>query len=376
MKDISERFLQGEARSLLCAPSYRGGAVDPLDFARRLIDSEKYGHEPSEHEKTLAILRLVPVSKREALESIDAEIENRTEYIEAVRFALGADDFDPVAEGTPQYWFAAARAREPFGDFPHLESLFPYHGPDAAFAAKYEAEKIEQTPKIIGHPYSIKIVPKPYGNPGHFPPTILHARLDDGWRWTFLEHPWKLSIWPLNPDPVFARAIERYSNVPDGAYGRSLTWYLSSFSPFMKDIGKISGMLLLMGLSAKLADIRTVARDTMIRLIGAGNLKIETCIDATVELVSSEAFKRVRWAAEFQILSGVSKRHAVFVRKLLEGIVPSIEPARCGGFLELLLELCISAEENVQSNVTRDYLSSIKGTGKSAKLAKQLLRNR
>lgn len=120
---IADRIVRNETRRLLCTPTHRDGWIEPKTFADRLVEDDKKGIRHSDQERILALLRLWPKGREEALEVIEKSIPNGDEYIDAACYALGKTNVKPG--NTASYWIAAARSRTPTNEDSIIDEKFP-----------------------------------------------------------------------------------------------------------------------------------------------------------------------------------------------------------------------------------------------------------
>ena len=132
-------------------------------------------------------------------------------------------------------------------------------------------------------------------------------------------------------------------------------------------------MAMLKNLAAKEPHVQTLATDKIIDVMFEGRMTPENTLLAANEILKLGIIVPTRWLKPLQIIAEQSERHSNIVLRIIEGIVPTIDVKNLGGFLELLYELCIVNNTAIESNECLTYLTSLKGTGKAAKLAKKLL---
>src|SRR5262249_15803912 len=119
---------------LLSAPTHTGGWIDPVELVKRAKHWETLGQEPDIADQVLALLRLAPDGRADALGSVG---KLAGDFGQALPYALGMSE-KPGANVA--LWAVAARSRAPFADDPSVEKQFPDLGPDAGRAACYRIE--------------------------------------------------------------------------------------------------------------------------------------------------------------------------------------------------------------------------------------------
>src|SRR5262249_21850446 len=127
---LAKRVVAGQAAGLLSAPTHAGGWIAPQTLAERVNGWS--GAEPEPTDACLAMLRLAPEDRAEALTMLK---EVRAEWAHTIRYALGAPRV--TLGNTAALWIAAARARAPWADDERIEKAFPDYGPDAGRRATY-----------------------------------------------------------------------------------------------------------------------------------------------------------------------------------------------------------------------------------------------
>lgn len=378
LEAVLESVLSGESRPLLSAPTHRNGWIGPMIFVRRFIESRKKKSEYGDHEKTLALLRLMPLDRKEALELLDESIKKRDDYCNAVRYVLGAKKVK-IGQSAP-YWIAAGRARNPFDDDPELEKVFPNLGPGAGTLARFsfvvESLKYHSDNSIL-----VKTTPaikEPLSNTeqtelSFLPSIALHYGTVRRWENMPEFFTWLNSIWPQNLDPATAMAINSCACDVEVPYDYGLSHILRLLGNAEFPLHSIGITAIFIGLSGKTPLVSTPALDCMISAIDQGRVKPEPAIPAVRELIRLNALKTSRWVAHLKTASEQSELHSDFVFELLEGVLDLLSARELGGFLEIMYEIGIASEKPIRNENARNFLHSFQGSGKAAKLAKNLL---
>ena len=369
VKAIAERLARRESQQLLSTPTHRDGWIDPTIFAERLIEAHRTRVVPGEHDRVLALLRLDFPTRDLALREIEQRLKTKDEYVEAVRYALGASH---VKIGkTPHYWIAAARCRSPFADDPAIDRAFPGYGPDAGRTASYTLKAGEH----VG--IDVQCSPSPDNSNvdwSLFPTVGLHTPIKEHPMNFQQEHRWKLLIWPQNLDPAIGSAIQPHSSGWfDAAYDTGFQPFIDVMQRRDVPIHKIGAAAIFTALAIKCSSVHTAAMDSLIITLEQGRLTPETMTEAVQEILPLDRLIVTRWLKPLKTTAEQSDHHAAAVRDLLENIVQLIHSKSVGGFLELLHELCILTGSSIREPACRRFLESLTGTGKAAKLAKKLL---
>jgi hypothetical protein len=373
MKVVAEIVVAGKSVQLLSTPTHYGGWIDPNIFAERLIESETKNIEHDHYDRVLALLRLYTEGREKALKLIDGKIKKRNDYINAVRYALGANGIK--IGKTDYYWIAAARCRNPFADDPAVESVFTGYGPDSGTAAQYKikkgADRIYKRNKIV-----VECLPaaKAQLDLTLFPTIGLHTAE------TFVlgeepgQYPWTLTIWLQNPVPAVAAALDTHStNLDNANTDAGFRHVLAAIARPYVSFHRIYVSAIFTALAMKCPQVYTTATDTAIITIQDGRLTSAVAVQPVQELLGLEILTISRWLKPLKIITEQSKHHALFVHELLENIIENIPSKNVNGFLELLYEIGISLGKPITSKSCRKYLETFSGSGKAKKLAKKLL---
>jgi len=161
---VGKKVANRESVILLSTPTHEGGWIDPVILVERArtLSNTNPGYqkgffsqflgvlgltkgERDIEDECLALLRIAPDNRELALAR--AVKLPRSEFIQALRYALGDDDIQ-IGE-TPAVWIAAARARSPLGDDSRVEARHRGLGPDSATRARYELTFTTVQPKVI-----------------------------------------------------------------------------------------------------------------------------------------------------------------------------------------------------------------------------------
>ncbi len=372
IETVAKNICSGKTVSLLSSPTHHGGWVDPEIFVKRLVEAQTKRDEHEDDDKVLALIRLMPEGREKALKTFEKEISSKSEWNDAVRYALGAEK---VKIGkTPHLWIAAARCRTPFGAIPEMEKAFPGYGPDAGMSAKYRFE----IKKIKYYDETIFAIPEPELkdtkiDPTLFPLMALHLSSMQDWQERDGIFPWFLSIWPQNLNPVIAASISSHSQNIDKNYDYGFRYVIQAMSSPGVSLRPIGIAALFLGLGMKSPLVHTAATDTAIAAINDGRLTPELAAGPIRDLLALEILTLSRWLKPLKTIVEQSDRHATFVQQLLESIIESLPPKDVGSFLELLYELGVSLNVKIKLESCRRFLETLSGSGKSGKLAKKLL---
>jgi hypothetical protein len=379
--ELAERAKRRTARPLLSAATHRGGWLDPLIFAERLLAWDKLGDQPPHYDVILALLRLAPDNRALALKRLG---KVAGELGDAARYALSADK--PALGKTAALWIAAARARAPLADDPWVDKQFPNLGPGAGQAARYRWAFKPESLISSGTTYHfvryhLNIEPSLPGKVEKDLPTVLlnhRPRFEESG--DAAEIRWQGSIWPAGRESFFVRGTRRLANNVDWSeaeWGNKT--YLQPLLDPEEPLGELARVALCLGLSAKDPGEHTLAADVLAGAIKDGRVDGQVLAPTLAKLLTTANVKPGRWAKVFGSVARISRLHACIVRRMLENTLAaaakalSDPPKDLHLVLELLIELLAESGAVISSPAVRDALSKITGTGKAAKAAKALL---
>ncbi len=374
---LAKRVAAGQSTVLLSAPTHAGGWIDPVLLVQR-VNGWSTG-EPDVTDVCLALLRLAPDGRSQALATLK---ESRTDWILAVRYALGAPRM-AIGE-TAALWIAAARARASWDDDLRVEKAFPNQGPDAGRAAEMSAIFKKDRTWITLKVHSEPVVPKSV-NPA-CATVVLHQQRSEGnglaWELggpcgrTVGAVRWSATIWPLARESLFAGALE---TLADNLDWPEAAWQNKTLLEPLLDSGtplRYCGLLLLAtALAAKEPGESGLATDVAIRAIEDGRLGSDNLGRALAFLLPSGLIKPPRWQKTLAETARASPLHAMVIHNALQAALcgqPDKLPRDFGKLLELLLELASELNHSIANTSCRDFLQRCT-TGKVAQTAKALL---
>ncbi|MDH3968989.1 MAG: DUF6493 family protein, partial [Rhodospirillales bacterium] len=334
---VAKALATGQTMRLLSAPTHRGGWILPSALIERTQQYRALDLEMDTADQVLALLRLAPDGREQALgeaRSLDGE------WSAALRYALGSDQ-EAIGDTAP-LWVAAARARAPFSDDEAIEKKFPKLGPDAGAAARLAyTVVVDKHPEVTFYWFKVKCEPEapgPYQGEGSliwrglpafasvsrqtrsasFLPTVLLHRLperlyfDDPALAFSVSSPWGPTLWPANPEPIFAAGAfdaasydyeARPSAVPPPCGYRLM---LDPDRP----ITPMGRVMLCLGLNARDAAEGQMATDALIAVLEDGRLDGRTLGEAMRGLLFTGIVKPKRWLRRLGEAARVSPLHA------------------------------------------------------------------
>jgi hypothetical protein len=398
-----ERFCEVERRvrskrglGLLSLPTHSSAWIDPVVLVRRLEEDLATPTNQNTLDFTQALLRMAPDNRPRALE---AAADLKGEFGAVLRFALGGQG--PVAETPDQergwfsravqtlaprpksadhkwsLWIAAARAREPFGEVCELSGTPVQH---EAFAVRRPAFDWEiSMPKKSR--WDTDPVLRVTGDPP-FQATAPVVRPLEGLctrrqAWAVADARFRYSIWPMDAELISiggcTAMCERLFR-PASTFSPTATFLEPLFDPDLP-FAELPQVMLCLALVAQDADARLMGLEVAVTLVADGRAdgrelgKIYSRLFETKGLVK---LNRVGSAVEHIANAGAVQQLACC--RLLEEFIGSLEavPRDLHHLLSPYRELLV-ATGRASDPRTHDVLRTIKGSGKTAKLAKLII---
>ncbi len=310
-----------------------------------------------------------------------------SEWLQAIRYALGADDVQ-IGNNQP-LWIAAARARAPWADDQQLISKWPQLGPDAAEAARLSVKSgVRKSGEFTFYDVEIECEPKPpeTHDPLFVTVTFFSRQALDR------EHSyelggfagrtagsvrWTATIWPLARESFFsASVVTCFSNLD---WSEAEWQNRSMLEPLIQSRTPLryAGLYLLTGmLAAKEPGESGLATDIVIRAIEDGRLGSDNLGRGLSRLLVTGIIKPGRWQKSLEQVARASKVHAAVVWLALQSCFENVTqelPKDTARLLELLYELTLELGVPLSNQACCAWLSGNSHTGKTAKLAKSLL---
>lgn len=186
-------------------------------------------------------------------------------------------------------------------------------------------------------------------------------------------NPLGASVWPAKLDGYWASVVKDYvMNLEE----KTSSVYSSLLEPLFEPdqpLHELAVLALIVASQCKNADIHTTATDAWITLIADGRGDARLMGQVLSRLSGDGWLKLNRLTAVLREVSRVSSLHAWTMAEMLQDLVSAYSelPADVHHVLQLLRELLVQLGLGIRSQL-RTKLTSSKGTGKTAKLAKQL----
>ncbi|MCL2742477.1 MAG: DUF6493 family protein [Planctomycetaceae bacterium] len=301
------RLAAGNSHELLSTPTHQFGWIDTRVFVKRLKDYVTRPECYDNPDRVLALSRLSLEHRNAALAKLP---KSDDEYIEAVRYALGAGD---VTIGpTPGYWISAARARSPFTDDEKVRAVHPGYGADAALTALYHVSPDSSVKMLRGSsfvPAKLKIqrTSQAEPQPAHIdmPTVLLHFD-----NWSSFESPklvvdWTASIWPAQQESVFAAPIPDLSQCIDqpGMLHNRQHFFAPLGRPGLR-FGENARLLLMLGLCHKNPEVHLPAVDIAIAAVAENRFDAESFGMTLRTLFKLDFASRYGWRNNLRRLPG------------------------------------------------------------------------
>lgn len=379
---ISHRFTSGIEQGLLSCPTHRGGWIDPRVLVERALGIQVAGSASDRIDWVLALLRLAPDSRDEALR--DAAGVSGEEGA-ALRYALGG----PFEGATHSAWIwaAASRARDPDARDEEVRRTFPQLAGEQVFPDTFkpvvEVRRVRYGMEecIVLDVEASSAMPEGR-DPAHF--AMLYQSSGRRGRHVYstvtglaLGMRWLASAWPMRREPYCALAASELGSNLDWIerYWENRAWYEPLLDPDC-EMGEMAQLLLAVGLASKQQTECGLATDILIAAIADGRIEGDALGACMGRLLFTGLIKPPRWArtlAEAARVSPLHGRevHGALARALADGMGSPLRGLHT--LLELLYQLSVEAGTPVTNERALAYLEGLKGSSKLAKAAKALL---
>ncbi|WP_426503689.1 DUF6493 family protein [Dactylosporangium sp. McL0621] len=346
-------------RTLLATPTDASGRLDPAALVARLTAAA----EPLHHDLVAALLRIHPDGRAEALRAA-AGLPGETGA--AVRYALGGP---PAPIGDPALWIAAARARAPLDDDPHLLAA-GLGDPGAGRAVRIPLLVTEHEHRYQdgGHTRTVRWCrPALDRRPGHADrPTVLADRTAQGPDWVA----WTAQVWPHDAEVFCGESLEEMLGAAGTERAYSASAVLDALAVHPGRLGPLAAGVLAAGLTAGEPGPRTHAAEAFAALLPSRRLDPAHLAGAMVTLARHATASR--WASSLRAAGAPGAVAGVLSRALPR--LPRDHP----GLHALLATL---HEESVRAGAAPDpalrpWLEDFTGTSSAARTARALLAER
>lgn len=392
VREIAMRILRGVSEPLLALPTH-GAWLDPRALVARLAGQASRRTRAATADLVQALLRLAPEGRAEALA---AASELPQDSGSVVRYALGGDaagldlpasgwknflriGFGSRAETRWPVWAAAARTRGPSADAPDLygtpcEELF--WGARAVSYAWGPAVKKPHSWSAAEPRIEFRWSPRLERAPAaEWPPDLLAASVR-GWTNTTADVRHRQTLWPANPTLLFAEGTDSVCDrlfrnastfTPTAAYLEPLLDPDTAFTPAAQ-------VLVALALVAQDADARTMALDVGIRLIEDGRCRGDELGAVFTRLLAAKGFVKLgRLAESVASLAAAGPLQREAARRLLAEVLAVLTASKDVHHLLSVYRELLAEDGRPCDPRARPLLASIGGSGKTARLARELL---
>jgi hypothetical protein len=186
-----------------------------------------------------------------------------------------------------------------------------------------------------------------------------------------------LAIWPFGRAAYWARAVVALAWCVDGAErARGNPEVLTPLLDTTEPVSSEAVHAIALAHAGKASDARAAAVDATIQTIADGRLDGETLGETTAWWVCPGIVRCGRLAAPWADVARESELHCAVMRRAAECLVAALAadpPRDLHALLEVWLEWCVSQRAAVGAPAARRVLEQFTGSGKSARLARNLL---
>lgn len=417
IRNIIKRVADNKPKPLISAPTHTGGWIDPLVWIERLVEAEAQHVTFDRLDFCFSLLRLSPDNRQQALK-LASVLPNDIRRV--VVFALGGDEkLNHSDRKNYELWISAARCRDPYADWGDFFEPLKLNDvwPDSLHPATYEWKAYleerkqeynyggKKTVEVFKTPkFDVEVTIAGHKNAGvtsdgvlnkiknalstrlatdwkHIPSAALNHHVAQKYSWsgdlnTSWVSQWLTYRWPLYPSGAYiAGAKQQVSRIDmDGSNWTPTFGFFYGLFQKNRPWCEAAHLLLGLGLIAKDADSRGLAIDALICGIDNGSLEIKKFSDILIRISNGGWLKLNRLGDNLLQVSHVSTRHACVIYEIIQNWLQATDISQHNFFrmLEVLLE-CQSLTNQSLMPESCDVLKKINGSGKSAKLAKQLL---
>lgn len=423
--ELARRVAAGVEGPVLAAPTHAGGWIDPGVLVERVARAEALGLPALPVDAALALLRLAPEGRGEALATaagIDGDLAR------ALRFALGGDTGpDRADRAAAPLWVAAARARWPDADlreplaplalradWPDLlrpatwtwvagQREFRHRGRDGRYptldlAADPPWPLRVETP-VWHRPRGLVGAAAALGRAGRsllrrvagvatsgqaegpiaFASVLLHERAGRHWGILGLAAPWQIEaltwLWPARPEPLLAWGADLLLARLDLAGATSEPGHPFLLPLLHPDLAwsELVRLALWLGLLSRDRDARALALDALIAGIDDGRADPQALAATLTRLSAGGWVKPNRVAAVLAEAARPSPLHGLVAGRLIEchliarGVGGEDHP------LLAVLNETLAGLDRPLDPALPGPLAVLKGKGKAATLARALV---
>jgi len=395
LQSLSIRISKDVHFQRLCTPTHQNGWIDPDIWVHRLLEANNRETPPDQEDLCYSLLRLAPdnrlqaAAKAKTLDGFFGRVAN---------FTLGNTDTMPSdANNDYAVWICAARARSPYGDLREMMSIsnLDVSWPDALLPAEYKWSIHKRYDKYCEEEISIfdlncigsnnRVNTATGDDPKwhRIPCAVLsmnqelESKYFSGKRTplTHMSASWLTTLWPLKPCSSYFLACEKIVERMDMKSSNFEHSYGLLYGLFQKNRPwqEIGHLLVALALNSREAEVHALSVEAVIEGVEAGQYKPYVIGEILGRFGCAKNLKFNRMKADFIQIASMSNLHAWVVQKTLEELIKLIDVGNrnLGGVLEAVLEAHTLSEVALNEDVIQK-LQTLKGSSKSAKIAKKL----
>ncbi len=382
------RFRARRFGPVLATPTHRGGWIDPRVFVDRLKSLRDAEKPFSRFDLIGGLLRLAPDFRDVALASA---VDLPLPIGPIVRYALGGEERPTAADRScANEWLAAGRTRRPRGWLEELRVLgLDEREPDGITRAAFRFEsglKFQESQfgrwsgRKETEEATVTVAPQRV-SPEELEtrPTValascllqLHSiSASQNWESRLLA-----SYWPANPDGCLAVACSKLRGRLDdaGLVFEAVPGWMAPLQAVDQGWSEMARTALWLGLLSRNDQSRGTSIDALIEGIADGRADTAALVDTLLHIASGGWIKLNRLADSLREVTRTSILAERIVAEIMDRLIASWKELPRDGHqvLALQVELLSNLQQGL-SPAARESLSTVKGTGKAAKLAKQL----
>ena len=369
---------------VLATPTHHGGWIDPRTFVARVKETCELQLPTNRTDFLIGLLRLAPDFRQEALA---ATVELPPDIQRIIRYALGADELPTKFDRKDAVlWLAAGRARQPRGNLDELQLLgLSEREPNGITAATFQfsprvtPQQLKTDRWVNRQPIHCVTVAPEVPNTTDRPTVALASRLVGATHFGNFVEDWQnalmASLWPSNPDSTLAFACHQLMMRLDdkGSAFEPVAALLAPLRVVDRGWSEMGRVALWLALLCRDDIARGNGIDVMIDGIADGRAHAGPLGKALLHVASGGWIKLNRLAESLREVTRSSILAERVVSEILDQLIASWETLPRDGHHVLALQIELLSSLGVAPSArTREVLSAISSTGKSAKLAKQL----
>ncbi|MEZ4224245.1 MAG: DUF6493 family protein [Polyangiaceae bacterium] len=340
---IARALDEAPGRELLSTPTHEGGFVEPKVLVERLRQQP----EPSTFDFVIALLRLAPEGRKDAL-SLAKALKGKA--ADALRVALGGA---PALDDSPWMLAAAPAPRRYAYEISSRKS-----GKYTFYSLGVSAEPATEGARRADRPAELLQHSKEYGKAAGFARSLVK---------------WSLTVWPSGIEAYCFDALPSLAGNLDWS---SAEWENVSYYELLRDttlaLGPLARVMLCVGLSAKEPGESGVSTDAAIAAIEQARTNGAELGEALSSLRDSGLVKLKRLSNTLGVVARASPLHTRHIVTAIERTLrgdPKAVPRDEGALVALLCELLAETGARIADAEAWSYLSASRHKSKVAEFA-------